>query len=166
MNNLSKSGEDINLKTGKHFVIIDVLYVEDIRKEMGNLDLSNLYKEIKDKIFPFAYAPFSRFLNKKPIFPISAIKDGRDEIGVNKDNPLFFSSDTGTLIFIAEDYFTDFISICDYDEIIEAVIPPYKRSFWDSITSRYPAGDIALVASPGLNSGYELVGGGAYKIVL
>jgi hypothetical protein len=166
MNYISVNGESINLNIDKYYIVMDLLYFKDINKEMGNLDLSNLYEEARSKVFQYAYAPFARIFNKMPEFSIKSIKESRDVIKENRYNPLFFTTDTGVLIFVAEEHFIDFVSICNYDEIIDAVIPPYKKDFWNTITSRYPAGDIALVTAPEISLGFDLRAGGGYKIVL
>lgn len=97
--NISVSGEDIILNRNKYYIVIDALYCDNIKSKLHDLDPADIEEEIRRKVFPDATNIYARFLNMRDSFTVKSIVDGYTE----EDDPLYFCSDSGLLVFIAAD---------------------------------------------------------------
>jgi len=164
MNNVSCNGEELILKPYKIYYIIDALYLNNIKEDINNLDLNQLDNEIKEKIFPYSYAPFAKVTFSKEHFRIKDIKKADyDELTTEDTN--YFSSDTGLILLIEESLFITFIKDYDYEELVDSMVDVINYEYWKKITSSFDSNKIGLILSPGINSGYEFEGSGFYKII-
>lgn len=161
MRNISKKGEDIKLISDKNYYVIDALYLNSIKLEITNLDVYLLDKEIEDKIFPYTDAPFAK-ITTKGFFQVQNIKKTNRD-GINPNDKNYFSSDTGLIVFIAEEILLEFLIVYDYDILVETITDD-NFSYWDDIISKFNLNSLGLIFAPGIGSGYQFEGSGFYKI--
>ncbi len=57
MKNISLNGDPIYLKNGNTYLIIDALYLNDIRLHLANINLNDL-KNVREIIFPYNEFPY------------------------------------------------------------------------------------------------------------
>ena len=168
MNNISLNGEPIFLQPEIEYFVIDALYLNDVRNAREKLSFDNIDEEIRQVVFPFPYTdtPFARFKPKKKEFNINEIKSVTYE-EVLADKSLFFSTDTGLILFIAEKIFGDMLknSDYDYDILVDSSLNPINIDYWDQLVNDYPPLNTALVVSPGINSEVDFKGSGLYKSI-
>jgi hypothetical protein len=162
MRNVSIKGEDIKLISGKCYYIIDALYLNSIKSEIDALDISLLDEELEGKVFPYMGAPFAKIIGRG-LFQIKNIKRTKYE-DMNPDDKNYFSSDTGLIIFVAEDILLKLLESYDYDTLVETIIGDIDFKYWDQIASNFSLYNLGLILAPGVNSGYEFEGSGIYKI--
>lgn len=162
MRNISIQGIDISLNFGKCYYVIDALYLNSIKFEVDNLDKRIFDKEIEEKIFPYAYAPFAK-ITAKSIFQVRGIKKVKYE-EINPKEKNYFSSDTGLILFIMNEIFIEFLENYDYNILTESITEIINFSYWDNIVSKFERNDLGLILAPGIDSEYEFDGSGIYKI--
>jgi hypothetical protein len=171
MKNISLNGENISLKTGKSYIVIDGLYINTIKEELNTIEESSLETDIREKIFSFPKTdtPFAvlNVLKKNGIdsitdFSILSIKRANESDEKSKR----FDTDTGLLIFIDRVFFGEFINDFDYYKLVDSSIDPVNIDYWNQLYEKYGQSSLALVLAPGMGSGYDFVGSGTYKVEL
>jgi hypothetical protein len=162
-NNISIKQEPISLGLNKLYFVIDALYLNDIKAEIKNLDVTDLINEIKKKVFPYTDTPFALYKTLKNEFKINNIKKVENE-DLIKDKTLLFSSDTGLIIFIEVSVLNKFIELYDYDLLVNSDIEALNIDYWHKIVLGYDYESLALILSTGVNSGIEFEGSGLYQL--
>lgn len=163
MKNFSSNKESIDLLCGIKYIIIDALYLNDIKQELSNLKNESIFDEIRSKVFPYTDTPFAEYIPLKDTFTLNQIKKVDYDQVVDGDKTVL-SVDSGVLIFISEKAFVDFVSKYDYGELVNSEIDLLNIDYWYSIINSYNLFDIAVVVSPGIDSGVDFDGSGLYKI--
>jgi hypothetical protein len=163
MNNCSLNGEDIILLPEKQYYVIDALFLNDIRLGMGNVRFDKFDQDVEAKIFPHTVAPFAKFRFHENRFSISSIKKFLLLDTSSIENTVF-SSDTGLILIIEESIMELFVTIFNYDDLVDSIHEIVNIDYWKDLTSSYPLGFIGLIIAPGIGSGYEFEGSGIYKI--
>lgn len=163
MKNISFNKEPIQLKCGIKYIIIDAIYLKDIRKEISNLNIDDIFNEIRNKVFPYTDTPFATYIPRKATFTLGQIKKIDYDQIIDGDKSIL-STDSGVLVFINEKILKDFVLKFDYDEFVNSEIELINIAYWNFIVDSYNLLDIAFVVSPGINSGVDFDGSGSYKI--
>lgn len=163
-NNLSLNKESLQLNIGKTYILIDALYLNEIKVEKSRINSNNFLQEIRDEIFPYTDTPFAEYKANESIFEIRMIMkvDYKDVVLGNKS---FFSTDTGLIALIDEKLLLDFLDFYDYDELVDSLDKPINVEYWKKLHAQYGQ-DIGLLLSPGINSGFDFDGSGTYKVVM
>ena len=166
MANISLNGEDITLKPGKTYLVIDGLYLNNIKREIDTLNKEDLINEIKEKVFSFPRTdiPFAKISIESALFSVKNIQEIDYEHRDTLQKESCFSSDSGLLIFIEEHLLSEFVKDYDYGALVDSITGPIDFEYWDQITSRYNQDEVGLILAPGIDSGYEFEGSGTYKI--
>ncbi len=163
MKNISLNGEALKFSVENKYIIIDALYLNDIKEKFSSLDKRNLLKDIKEKIFPFTDTPFAEFIPTKLFFDPGKIKKvDNEELPSNSKN--IFSTDTGLIIFIQEKLLKEFLDFYDYEDLVDSPTETINVEYWDKITSNFKLDNIGLLLAPGINSGFDFEGSGTYEI--
>lgn len=159
MKNVSLQNNDIILEEDSNYIVIDPLYIAEIK---DNLFCKNVdFKRIREDCFPYTDTPFTIFKSNLNTFSISRIKKSD-----NMDNNLeLFSIDSGSVIFIEENIFFDFITYFNYDKLFDSSVDLINQDYWNLITNKYKLNNIGFIISMGVNSIYEFNGSGTYKII-
>jgi hypothetical protein len=162
MTNVSLRGESIQLNKNISYLVIDTLYVDDVKGKADMLDIDNLLDSIKKDVFPYTTIPFAIYTPAEDVFTVDRIKRG------NKtdcpDNSLHFCTDSGLIMFIREDLLLDFVKKdYTYGDLVESAAD-INFEYWGKLTAGYGVKDIALILAPGINSGFEFEGSGGYMI--
>lgn len=166
MKNISSNGEPINLEIGTIYFVIDTLYLEDIKEEIHNLNEENFSYYIRNQIFPYLNTPYVYYKACDSLFKVDQIKKFTgDEEQVNNS---VFATDTGLIIFINQHILLDvlrkhpynFGDLVDTNSVYEFI----NMDYWNLLTHNYKYTDFALIANPGLDSGFDFVGSGIYEI--
>lgn len=163
MNNISLNKEDIQLKVNTKYIIIDGLYIDEIKQGLKKLNINDLIEEIKVKVFPYLDIPFAEYIADDRIFQVSRIRKASDEEVDKKSDKSLFASDTGVLVFVNETLLLDFICAYNYEDLTDSS-ELINEKYWQSIARKYDFEDMALIVSPGLDSGVEFDGSGIYRI--
>lgn len=166
IHNISLKGEDLSLNSNKVYLVIDALYLDDIKEKFDKLDISKFKDEVLTKVFPYTDAPFATISPSSNIFKLKNIKKGvYEHYSPEKEN--YFSSDTGLIIFIEKSILIEFIKHYTYDDLIgENLEEDINLNYWGNLTSKFNKNDIGLLLSPDMHSSFEFKGGGFYKIIL
>lgn len=161
--NVSIDGEPIQLCVDTEYIVIDPLYLSDIKEEMSIFDMENAYEVIKERVFPYTSEPFAEYKPNLSTFSVDKIKyaDPEEDERYNKNS---FDSDSGLVIFCNKDLLQKFIVLFDYDELVESDKEIISTQYWRQKTSRFSYSDFALILAPGIDSGYDFVGSGTYTI--
>jgi hypothetical protein len=165
MSNISLNGGDIIIQSNTSFYVIDALYINDIRKNLNDLDRSNLIEDIRKQVFPYTRTPFleKEFKSNHDIIKFQIKKIQKAD---RKDNCFeCFSSDTGLIVFVAKFIFEHFINEFDYNEIIKTTNDSINIKYWESLEEKYGGLNCGLIFSPGINRGFDFDGSGLYKII-
>ena len=165
MANISLKGEDILLRSGKSYFIIDALYLNDVKNGLTDVDTYDLENDIRRRIFPYTETPFA-------IIALDKIGDGLQAIEIDKIkkagdedvNPRCFSTDTGLIIILEKSIFLEFLTHFDYDKLVEGLSEPINLSYWTELEQQFAAYNCGLILSPGIKSGFDFDGSGLYKI--
>lgn len=163
MKNISTDKEAIELAISNKYIIIDPLYVNDIKLDVQDLAKDNVFSEIRRVVFPYTDTPFAEYISKKEIFTLEEIEKVHYDMIDNADRSMF-STDSGVILFIKEDCFIDFISKFDYDELTDSSTELLNLDYWRSLSKNFDLSDCAIIVSPGIKSGVEFDGSGTYKV--
>ncbi len=163
MKNISLNKEPIELAVGIKYIVIDALYINEIRLECPNLIGDNLLNEIRSTVFPHTDTPLAEYTPLEKVFTVDKIKKV-DYNQIDFEDSSVFSTDTGVIIFVNEKIFIDFISKFDFDELVDSSSELLNIANWSSIVEDFNFSDSAIIVSPGVNSGVEFDGSGTYKI--
>lgn len=163
MKNISLNKEPIELAVNIKYIVIDALYINEIKLEIANLTNDNILNEIKNTVFPYTDTPFAEYMSMENVFTVDKIKKV-DYDQINLDNSSMFSVDSGVIVFIKEQIFINFISKFDYEELVDSSTELLNVAYWGSIVNDFNISDTAVILSPGINSSIEFDGGGTYKI--
>lgn len=163
--NISINKEPIKVKNNIEYIVIDALYVDDIRGKLSELEKDDIIKEIKNKVFPYTDTPFAQYIPKNNAVGIEQIKRTNNILSEDRIIPNIFSVDTGLLIFINRNKIINFVSKFSYNELINSKTEVLNTDYWKVITSDYSYEDIAVILSPGIDSGVDFEGSGTYYIV-
>lgn len=164
MNNISLNKETLELRRGIQYIVVDALYINDIKEEISNLSSENIVSEIRNKVFPYTDTPFAEYIPTESIFNLEQIKKV-DYNQIKTIDKSVLSTDSGVLIFIAEKLFENFVLKFDYGDLVNSSTNLINIDYWNSITSDYILSDVAILVSPGIDVGVEFDGGGTYKII-
>ena len=167
MANISLSGEDIFLLNGKSYFIIDALYLNDVKDELAGVDIDNLETYMKEKIFPYTETPFA-------VISLNNSGEERRRIEIKKIKKVeyddidsrCFSTDTGLVVMIERSIFFNLLRHFDYNKLVGGLNEPINRLYWSELEGEHDAYTCGLVLSPGVNSGFDFVGSGLYKLEL
>lgn len=163
--NISINKEPIKVKNNIEYIVIDALYVDDIREKLSELEKDDIIKEIKNKVFPYTDTPFAQYIPKNNAVGIEQIKRTNNILSEDRIIPNIFSVDTGLLIFINRNKIINFVSKFSYNELINSKTEVLNTDYWKIITSDYSYEDIAVILSPGIDSGIDFQGSGTYYSV-
>jgi hypothetical protein len=164
MKNASLNCEDFFLNTDGRFLVIDALYLQDIKKKLSVLNKTNFLDEVRTKVFPYTKAPFALFKPLIQEFSVSNIHKVKGGY-LAEDNEAFFSCDSGLIIFIKEDILLQFLDEYDYDELVNnSLSGNINTEFWSKLISFFKYKDLALVLSPGIEAGIDFEGSGLYSV--
>ena len=166
MRNISLNGEDLTLGIGKGYIVIDVLYLEDLNGAIIT-DYENLLNNPDvEKVFPYighlnAYLKFDNDKDEYMNIHITSIKKSTFE------NNLFarsksFPTDTGLIMCIHEKVFEDILKIFSYDKLLDSLTEIINLEYWDELVNSYPRFDLGLISAPGIDSGFDFDGSGFY----
>jgi hypothetical protein len=155
MSSISLENNNIELKANENYIVIDPLYINDIN-DCGD-KISN-FEEIRKTCFPYTDTPFTSYKSNSTLFITDRIKKV-------KDNDLnAFSVDSGSIIFVKEDIFFDFIIYFDYNKLFDSTVELVNINYWKFISNKYDLGDVGLIVSVGINNFNEFDGSGTYKL--
>lgn len=163
MKNISLNKEPIELTASIKYIVIDALYINEIRLEVSNLTNDNIFNEIRSTVFPYTETPFAEYIPMESVFTLDKIKKV-DYDQIHSDDSSVFSTDSGVIVFVNEKIFIDFTSKFDYDELVDSSTELLNVGYWISIVNDFNLSDTAVIISPGANSGIEFDGSGTYKI--
>lgn len=164
MNNISLNQESVKLSVGSTYIIIDGLYVSDIKKSIETFDKGVSIEEIQQIVFPYNAMALGEFVaDDVAIFNVGRIKKVRyDKSLLAKKNVV--STDTGLLLFINRLAFWDFIERFDYDTLVDSNISLINEPFWQSLIKGHDITDFALIIPTVLGAGTSSGGSGIYEI--
>ncbi|MFW6249237.1 MAG: hypothetical protein ACOC4J_05645 [Bacteroidota bacterium] len=164
MKNISTNGENIKLQTGKIYYVIDALYLHQIGEELQEIaEDDDLDKILKEKVFPYTDTPFAKITAEKETFNINFI-ESVDCNDIDIDDMSCFSTDSGLLIVVKEEYLLKLIGSFNYDKLVDSFQDDINIQNWEEITSNFKELDMALILAPGINTEFEFTGSGTYKI--
>ena len=145
------------------YIVIDALYINEIRAELAHLKRDDIFNEIRNIVFPYTYNPFAEFIPEEKVFRIDQIKNvDFDKIDV--DDIGVFTTDSGVVIFVNKELFLDFVLKFDYDELVDSSTDLLNLDYWNSIINDFNLFDVAIIVSPGINTGTHFQGSGIYKL--
>lgn len=162
MNNLSIDSQPIKLRAREKYIVIDPLYLDDIRENLTLLDKNNLLLEIKEKVFLYTDNPFIEYVPLSEYFNINLISKVND-FDTIKGNDVV-CTDSGMIIFINERVFLSLISRFSYGELTDSLTEIINQTYWKELMSIYDPYNLGLIIAPGL--GLEFDGSGVYRIGL
>ena len=122
MVNISIQGEDIILSTDKTYFVMDALYFNEIKLGIDRLVKGNIENEIKEKIFPFPYTdtPFVKVRLNDEKFDVHKIQKLDYDSLTQAEKAGCFSTDSGLIVFVADNLLLEFASTFSYDELVDS----------------------------------------------
>ncbi len=165
MRNISfLNNNTIKIKAEQSYIVIDALYLMDIKENLDKIDEIELINSIRKICFPYTDIPFAEITTSKPIFTIDNFKKNDNYEDVNISNNSLLSTDTGLLIFINKKILIRFIELFDYDWLVSSLTDIINIGYWDGITEQFNETDLGLMMSQSEEEGI-LCGGGVYRII-
>lgn len=162
MNNISLNKEPLELHAGKHYLVFDVIYLQDVQEYISETKQHSFSTSILKRPFPYTQTPFAKFIPNKNIFHVEQIqKIEYNEIEIIDQ---CFSTDIAIIVFILESKFWDFLDKYSYDKLLDANFDLINIQYWNELYSLFELNDIALIVAPGLDSGCDFEGSGTYII--
>lgn len=162
MNNISFNGETIDLISNKTYYFIDPMYLSKIRSRMSEMRNDDIDRFMIEEVFPYAEYPFCKISIHSNYLDITQIKyvDEDDDELVEEDNLVI--TDSGILLICEESYIIDVIKEFDFDELLDSSVELVNRDYFSNFSSQDKY--LGLVIAPGMDSGFEFVGSGLYRI--
>lgn len=161
--NISTSKEPIHLEVGACYIVVDALYIADIKVGLASESGLVAIDDMRQNIFPYTSTPFAEFVPTQEVFHITQIcKYESADLGESVQRSVC-SVDSGILMFVKQSVFLDFITSFDYDDLLSSSTV-VDTEYWHAITARFLPTDVAIVVSPGINEGVDFEGGGTYKM--
>lgn len=163
MDNISLNGEVIKTKIGTSYLIIDALYLNDVKENIPNF-CNDIISEIRLNVFPYTDTPFAEYIAIDSTFDIHKIKKVDN---MSKVDASFFSTDTGLLVLINKNLLVDLLNSYDYDKLVDSPDPNeiINLIYWEQLKSNYDTDEVGLILAPGIDSGFDFEGSGTYRIV-
>lgn len=159
MNNISLNKEPINLCIGRHYIVMDAMYLNEVKEYLEVLTDNNLLERLK-KIFPYNKIPFARILPSKGILHIEDIKEVDYDHIIDYEH--CFATDSALILLICQDKVISFLSQYNYYDLIDKIYESNNNEVWKNLQLNFLPGEIALVGAPGVNSGCDFIGSGTY----
>jgi len=163
MKNISLNKEPVELAVNIKYIVIDALYINEIKLEIENLTKDNILNEIRNSVFPYTDTPFAEYIPMENVFTVDRIKKV-DYDQINSGNSNMFSVDSGVIVFINEKIFSNLLLKFDYEELVDSSTELLNVAYWSSTVNDFNLSDTAVIISPGENSSIEFDGSGTYKI--
>lgn len=165
MKNISLGNNPISLIPNAKYLVIDALYVEDIKQAYLNLKINGtmFIDDIREKVFPFTDTPFAEYIPQKSTFALKQL----EKINYNQVEPSdrdVLSTDTGLLLFLKEEILKEFSLKFNYGELVNSSSDLINEEYWNLITSDYNPLDVAIILSAGTDSGLDFDGSGTYRL--
>ena len=164
MENISLNNEPLRLRTGTTYIIIDALYLNDIKEYIENIGTNSIITKIKSIVFQYTDTPFAIYPAKESLFDISKIKKVNYS-KVDVKDLYFFSTDTALMVFINEALLLQFAESFDYNELLDSADDLINFDYWSTIADQYDILDIGLLMSQGVNADTDFDGSGTYKVI-
>ncbi len=165
MENISLKGENVKLNSGENYIIIDALYLDQIKNTIKDkLHEELLINEIKKLAFPFLDTPYAIINPVKGVFKVDFIKKV-DYATIEEDYASCFSTDTGLILIFKEIIFRKIAEKYNYDKLTDSISENINTPYWKELISGLNFLDIALIMSPGIYSKYDFSGSGTYKVI-
>ncbi|MCT4646086.1 MAG: hypothetical protein N4A74_13955 [Carboxylicivirga sp.] len=163
MKNVSQNGELVHLEPQVDYLVIDTLYLEDIKEYIeNNNDLFHL-EEVRDHVFEFMEYPFAEIRVEDGEFLINRIIQVVDIAKVN-DLSRCFASDSGLIILIKKSLFKEVVKNISYEMLTDHKSEILNLNYWEDLSTKYLLTDLALILAPGINCGFDFTGSGLYLI--
>lgn len=160
MKNISINNDPLELNVGKQYYIIDALYLTEIKSEFIKAKI--LPEDIRNEVFPYTDTPFALFRPNERNFYIDQITKVNYEDVILEDCS-FFSTDSGLIVFVAEDIFAEFLNDFNYEDLVDSGIELINETYWKKIVSKFKLADAALVLA---DSEKDFDGSGTYRITM
>lgn len=165
MKNISFLNNDtIKIKAEQLYIVIDALYLMDIKENLDKIEKIELIDSIRKICFPYSDIPFAEITTSKSIFAIDNFKKIDNYKDADISNRALLSTDTGLLIFINKEILIRFIGLFDYDNLVNSLTDIINIDYWDVITQQFDETDLGLMLSQSEEEGI-LCGGGVYRIM-
>lgn len=161
------SGARLVLSPQRQYIVIDAEYAEEIRDYVRANPLSPITPELlREEVFryPLTSTPFA--LWTAPMDGVFQVEKVRLALGFDGVSRLdLFDVDTGLLLLIRPEALQQLLQKYSFADLVSGEgVHPFNDDYWKVITKNIDSRDAALVFAPGLNSGFDFVGGGQYFI--
>ncbi|AFD06142.1 hypothetical protein [Solitalea canadensis] len=162
MENISENGSSLILDAQKSYYVIDALYLSNINEQISSLNLLDLDNEIRMKVFPFTDSPYMKFKPLRNVLSVIEIRQNNETIKEKKE---CFDVDSGMIMLIDDKIFIEIVTKFNFGDLVDSQTSLINMVFWKGLTKQFELNQIGIILSPGVDSGYEFVGSGEYKIV-
>ena len=163
MGNISINMEVVDINEGETYFVIDALYLNTIKPEIGQIAANRMEEDLRQKVFPYNDIPFAKFKALEDSFSVNQIRSiAYDKI--EKGDLSVFSTDTGLILLIHEHILMDVVKECDYGTLVDSTTGPVNLDYWNRLAGQFNKGDMALILSPGLGFAVDFSGSGSYRI--
>lgn len=171
---------EIALLSG-HLLFIDPLYLDDIREECGLSKPSvreENYREflqaLEVEFFPYGGGALLGYLNTRQqqgtfALDINGIKDfdssnPAKEQAASTKQITAFALDSGSLLVMDLSNFSMLLSALNFDDLVNASEGDFQL-YQEKINAVLGNKGWAYIESPGIGSGFDLIGSGSYYLV-
>jgi hypothetical protein len=163
-NHISEDGREISLLKNERFIVMDAMYLDEVRASGITIDYSNFIQEVKHKVFIYNKIPAAGMMSPDDgIMRIEWIRNV-DYEEVKDSDESCFCTDTGLLLFIKEDLLQEFTLVFEREHLFDFRIGSLHYEYIQSLLDRFPMGSIGIVLEPGLDTGYDFTGSGCYRL--
>lgn len=164
MNNISTNGEPIRIEAGVRYIIIDAMYLNDIKEKELDINSVDYWQNAKDDLFPYTDSPFAVTVFTTDTLHINQIKKNDNEEFA--EDPSLFSTDTGLILILKDEILHSFIKIYDYEKLVDCMVADFlNAAYLQTLAGNFNLTDFAIVMAPGIDTGFDLDGSGIYSIV-
>jgi len=118
MTNISLNMEPLELNYGETYLIIDAIYLNEIREANLIVNSQDLLEIIRKEVFPHTDTPFSEYKALQSYFDVNKIKK-IESTNVPIDKQSWFSTDTGLLVLVNVQILSQIIVGFSYNKLVD-----------------------------------------------
>lgn len=163
MNTISTNGEPIRIEAGARYIIIDAMYLNDIKEKELDINTIDYWQKEKNDLFPYTDFPFAEIVFTTDTLHINQIK--KIDYEEFAEDPNLFSTDTGLILILKDEILDSFLKLYDYEKLVDCMGADLLTSaYLQTVAGNFNLTDLAIIMAPGIDTGFDFDGSGTYSI--
>jgi hypothetical protein len=162
--NFSTNGEPIRIEAGVKYIVIDALYLNDIKEKELEINTIDYWQKVKNELFPYTDFPFAEIVFTTDTLHINQIK--KIDYEEFAEDPNLFSTDTGLILVLKDEILDSFLKKYDYEKLVDCMGSDFVNlAYLQTVADNFNLTDLAIIAAPGIDTDFDFDGSGTYSVV-